>query len=366
MKILHIVSTRHFAGTEQLVLTLASTLRNTEGCQSFLAVKRNSILGRRFKEIGLPVVPIPVNSLLAARRLAKWAEKNAIDIIHTHLTGAARIGLKIHKKTKLPLISHLHLLKDSPVYHAAAKVGVLVSISAHVTRFYKKLGVPEERLYTIPNATNAFFSPIASIPKEKLAAQIRAEIGVSPDARLLVFPGRVSPEKGHELFFNALPEILFTHPDVHVLIVGDIRQKRIFYKKLKTLAVKTGIAPRVHFTGFRQDILRFIRAAEAQLVLSDNEPFGLVLIEGMAMQTPVFATNAGSFPDILQQGSLGTLIPPANPTALANTINSFLYDSQPVKTLSAAAYTAASRLYTPDVFAANTFALYNKILRKEI
>lgn len=362
MRILNLLHSRNFAGTEQLVLTLAHTLEKTGNCEVFTAVKNGGILKQKYKDAGLRILDIPTNGFFAKNRLAAWMRENKVDILHAHLTGAARMGVRLHEKTGVPLVTHLHLIKNALAYRKAARAGELIAISTEVARFYEKTaGIPAEKIHLIPNATTALEAPAASLPREECAAQIRRELQLPPSSRLFTLTGRVSPEKGHETLLRAMPAVLAKNPHAHVLIIGNLKQKPAYVRKLKKLAETLSLQKNIHFTGFRENILQCVRAAEAQFVLSKNEPFGLVVIEAMALGTPVIASNTGALPEILENATLGTLVPHGDATALSDAIVKILEDNTPFQKMAELAKNRTQTLYSPEILAQNTLQLYRKI-----
>ncbi|MDR2430221.1 MAG: glycosyltransferase family 4 protein [Puniceicoccales bacterium] len=363
MRILNLLHSRNFAGTEQMVLTLAHALEKTGKCEVFTAVKNKGILRQKYKDAGLRVLDIPTNGFFAKKRLAAWTRENKIDLIHTHLTGAARTGLWLHEKTGIPLVVHLHLTKNSPAYRKAAHAGTLIAISAHVARFYEKTaGIAPEKILHIPNATPVLESQTAARPRKECAAQIRREFQLPENARIFTLTGRVSPEKGHETLLRAMPAILAKHPGTHTLIIGNLQQKPAYARKLKKITQNLSLQKNIHFTGFRENILHYVRAADAQLVLSENEPFGLVLIEAMALGTPIIATNTGAIPEILENNTLGTLIPYGDATALSTALIKILENNTPFEEKAEHAKKRAQTLYSPETLAQNTLQLYEKLV----
>ena len=168
---------------------------------------------------------------------------------------------------------------------------------------------------------------------------VRAEIGLSPDAKVAVVVGSVQRPKGHWLMLDALANL----PEVElVLVTGGVapsyaftwkgRIKRIGgvpFDNLDALlreARRRGLSERIHVTGFTQDVAKFIAASDL-LVFPSLEPegFGRPIIEAMALARPVVATDVGPSRELLGADA-GVLVPP-DPRALAASISQLF--SQP-------------------------------------
>jgi len=135
---------------------------------------------------------------------------------------------------------------------------------------------------------------------------------------------RLVPWKGHNIFLEAASILWKERQDrVNFLIAGD--GDRDYLIKLKEMVEKLGLSKAVVFIGFRQDMPIVINLCEAIVNPSlEPEPFGRTLIEAMACEKPVIATNIGGAPEIVVDGVTGILVPPRNPEALADAIGYIL------------------------------------------
>ena len=363
MRILQLIYSRNFAGSEQSVLTLSRALQ-AQGHEVLVAVKSGGTLGERYRSDGLEVIPLPLNAFFVSWRLAKFAREARIDVIHSHLTEATRIARRVSRLTKIPMVAHLRILRDDPAYREAGCP--LIANSEHTAQFYReKAGVASERIRVVPNATPALHDPVADAPVEQLAETVRSELGVSPAARLIAFPGRIAPEKGHETMLRAMPAVLAQHPDTHVLVAGNLDLKPSYRRKLLKLRARLGLEGHVHFLGFQRNVLRFTRAAEAQLVLSKREPFGLVVIEAMAMCTPLIGADSGAIPSILEYGALGTLVPPEAPLAVAAALNCLLDQPAQFRAMAEAAKRRVWAQYSPEKLAERVVQVYEAAVQQD-
>lgn len=364
MRILQLVYSRNFAGTEQSVLTLSRALQ-AQGHEVLIAVKSGGMLRERYGRERLEVIPLALNALFAGWRLAKYVRAARIDVLHAHLTEATRIACKVRRLCGVPMVAHLRILRDDPAYHLAAKQGPLIANSGHTAQFYhESAGIARERIRVIPNATLAIHDPWAKFPVEEVADSVRKELALLPTARLVAFPGRISPEKGHETMLRALPAVLVRHPDTHVLVAGNLGQKPSYRRKLLALRAELRLERNVHFLGFQSNVLRYTRAAEVQLVLSKREPFGLVVIEAMAAGTPVIGTDSGAIPEILEGGALGTLVPPEAPAAIAAALNHLLAEPARYRAKVEAARLRVQELYSPAILATRVAEVYRESIRE--
>jgi glycosyltransferase involved in cell wall biosynthesis len=145
---------------------------------------------------------------------------------------------------------------------------------------------------------------------------LRAAHGV-PDARPVIsLVQRLSPPKTPLVFVRALPRILAERPDAVAWVVGD-GPLRTAVEQAVTAAGLTG---RVRFLGLRKDVPDVLSASDVAVHSSIREGLPRVVLEALAVGTPVVATAVGGVPDVLADGVNGLLVPPEDPAALADAV----------------------------------------------
>jgi glycosyltransferase involved in cell wall biosynthesis len=135
--------------------------------------------------------------------------------------------------------------------------------------------------------------------------------------------------KGQDDMVHALPAIVREFPGVRLLIVGrdDLQAMRTsFTAELKTLAAELGVTENVIFTGQRSDMPAVMAACDVFALPSNEEPFGLVFVEAMAMKKPVVALANGGTLEIVEHGKSGLLSAPGDIDALAAHVVTLLRD----------------------------------------
>jgi glycosyltransferase involved in cell wall biosynthesis len=143
----------------------------------------------------------------------------------------------------------------------------------------------------------------------------RAELG-GEQFRLLGVFSRITPWKGQHVVLRALVSV----PFVVAVFVGQ-EEDPVYGNELRRLARELGVADRVRFLGFRQDVPQLMRVVDCVVHVSiDPEPFGHVVVEGMLARRPVVATRTGGVPEIIEDGVSGILIAPGSPDELAEAL----------------------------------------------
>jgi glycosyltransferase involved in cell wall biosynthesis len=155
--------------------------------------------------------------------------------------------------------------------------------------------------------------------------------------------GRISPWKGQDVFLDAIRLLREAHPAAYSAarfeIIGVATFGEVdFERRIRQLHQAHDLTDSVHFTGFEPDIPQ--RLTRLDIVVHAStipEPFGQVIIEGMAAGLPVIATNGGGVPEIVLDGITGILVPMRDPQAMANAMARLLAEADLRKTMGQAA-----------------------------
>jgi glycosyltransferase involved in cell wall biosynthesis len=127
---------------------------------------------------------------------------------------------------------------------------------------------------------------------------------------------------------EAAPAILRTQPQTQFYFVGALENPP-YEGELKALLASQGLLDRFHFTGWRNDVPRVIRAMDVVVVATVTpEPAALMLMEAMAMERPIVATRTGGTPEIVLDGETGLLFKPGDARQLADCVSRVLADNQ--------------------------------------
>ena len=124
--------------------------------------------------------------------------------------------------------------------------------------------------------------------------------------------GRVRKQKGVHLFVQSCIELLDDYPDYTAVIVGGVTAKhKKFEQTLRNNIDGAGMSDRIIFMGQQNfsDIPKIFSSLSLVVALSENEGFGLTVLEAMSSSAAVLATNAGAWPEIIRQGVDGYVVP---------------------------------------------------------
>jgi len=232
----------------------------------------------------------------------------------------------------VPCVCHVRMFAELNHFDKilARTVDTFIFISNAVAQNHISQGVSPVKGTVIHNAVD-----LETFAQAYAATSVRSEFGWTADERMVGIVGRLDWWKGHEYFLEAMAEVARQIPNLRGLIVGEPENtplNREYFQKLQSLVKSLGLADRVIFTGFRSDVPRLLSALDVVVHASSlPEPFGRVVIEGMAAGKPVVATAAGGVLEIIEDGINGLLVPCKDSKAIANAVLELLSDREPSK-----------------------------------
>jgi glycosyltransferase involved in cell wall biosynthesis len=273
----------------------------------------------------------------AGGRSSFVTRRSSFDVIHAHwvLPNGPPAALAAWLRG-LPLVISLH---GSDVYLAEraaplslAAAGALRAAAA-VTACSGDLHERALRLGARPGCVDVIpygVDPQAFRPDPAAGAHVRAELGLSPGAPLIVSVSRLVYKKGLTYLLEAFPRVLDRHPEAALVIAGygDLRDE------LERRAGELGVAKRVRFPGRlpRDRAACYVGAADVYVVPSIHDQGGNVdglpnaLLEGMGAARPIVASRVAGIPEVLVDGEHGLLTPERDSAALAAAITCLLDD----------------------------------------
>jgi glycosyltransferase involved in cell wall biosynthesis len=205
---------------------------------------------------------------------------------------------------------------------AAVPAAVIVCSSAHAVEAQRRLtpGARIERVH--------LGAPVEALgARAGSGAAVRAALGWG-DAPLVGIVGRLQRFKRQHVFLAAAALVARERADVRFCVVGGavLGTEGDYPRELVELSEQLGLGGSVRFAGHQDDSAPWFDALDVAVHATNGEPFGLVLVEAMALGTPLVATALGGPTEIVQDGESGLLVEPEDPEAMASAILRILSD----------------------------------------
>ena len=294
-----------------------------------------------------------------ASRIAGHLQRIGADIVHSNALKTHLVGGFAARRAGVPLMWHLRdILSPGGARRlltwAARRLSPqIICISEAVRASLGDEGLRAQVIYN--GVALERFRP--GPPPEALTQ----ELGIKPTDRVIAIVSRLTPWKGHRTLLDALPRVVSVHADLRLLVVGDTTFWNAEYAdELKALADDLGVADNVRFLGRRDDVPELLAASELLALPSEDEPFGRVIIEAMAMALPVVATATGGVPEIVVEKQTGLLVPPRDPEALADALLAAMADPEAAAEMGRAGRERVCELFDARATAERVQELYEQ------
>ena len=319
-----------YAGTEAHILTLAKALGQLE-VEPVVACPPGSPLAEKAAWAGIEVFPVAKQGRLIDRHaihsLAGLLRSKDVQILHTH-NGRTHLNgvLAMRRAGKGCCVATQHFIEPDHSSQSGLK-GLLYKqahhwVNGYTARFVaiseavrgamiRRHEAPDRKIAVVPNGIDA---PDPS--QLKALGEVRAELGVAQDAPLIVCTARLEKEKDVASLVTAFRDVVQAIPEARCVVAGDGSLRDELDVQVRGL----GLQESVRLLGFCSDAHSLMRSADVFVLPSLAEPFGLVILEAMALGRPVSATRAGGPVEIIVDGETGLLVKPADPSSLAGAI----------------------------------------------
>ena len=347
--ILHISRTMDIGGAERIVYQLATDLKD-EFDQVHVAstgglweekLAENGIQHQRILDVDSKQ-PATVLKILAS--LSKIIKENEITLVHTHHRMAAfyvRLLQMRHPKLIHVYTAH-NVFKDKlPLYKFALGKAHAIAVGEAVNENLKAdVGIKE---------TTVIYNGVLMEESQDTVAEIAQTPGVK-----IGCIARLSEQKGLPYLIQAMS--LVTNPSVSLFIVGDGELKNDLINQTKEL----NLEERIHFLGYRSDVVECINSFDFCVLPSIFEGFGLVAIEAFMNGKTMIATDIPGVNEVVNSGN-GILVPAEDPQALAQAIKKLAEDPEKRASLAARAKRDYDNKFSYPIFLDNYRNFYQSM-----
>ena len=294
------------------------------------------------------------------------------DVVHTHTAKAGAVGRTAARTAGVPAVVHTfhgHVLRgyfSPPVEFffrsvertLARMTDRIVTLSPALKADLVGMGIAKpEKIDVVPLGMN--LDPLLDCASRR--GELRSELGIRPDQPLIGIVGRLVPIKNHRLFLEAARSMVDSGNPARFVLVGDGALR----DSLQALAGELGITERVHFLGWKQDMVPVYAALDLLALTSDNEGTPVAVIEAMAAGIPVVSTAVGGVPDVIRNGETGWLVPPGDAPALCRAWLGVLQGDERVESVKNRARREALERFGREKMIAAMVDLYRRLTTKK-
>ena len=329
-KVLHLITSLELGGAQSGLLLGLPRFENDEYEHILCSITDRMNMAEDFEKVGVKTMSLQLQNktdFMVVWRLRKLLKEVKPDVLHTYLLHGNLLGRVVGSLTGVPVIissertigqarrwGRILTQLTNPLAQA-----VEVNSSAGKLSVIKDLGVPESKVRIIRSGFD-----LNSITSQNVETNIRNELGLNEDTRVILMAGRLRPVKGIDYGIRAFTKLVEDEPNAHLIIAGDGEER----ENLEGLARSLSVHEKTTFLGVRSDLPGLLRESDAFLLPSLNEGFPRVAVEALAIGCPVVATNVGGTPEIVIDGHTGILVESKNSGQMAVALKRVIEDSE--------------------------------------
>jgi len=283
MKITQVMLANGFGGAERLFVDLVTMLAETGHdvlaiCQ--VGSEAEDALKNSLKT-NIKITPVRAFSTrdpFVWRAIASRIQKHDSDIVQSHLSRATYLAGKACKQIKKPLVVTLHNYIDLKYYKNVTK---FIPATKDQVNYLNQKGVSQTKIELIPHFSH--FDPVTEPSFSK------------NEKHIFACYGRMVNKKGFHIILNAFKKFTETDIKAELIIGGDGPEMA----NLKSQSEDLGLGDRVKFVGWIKDVETFLKTIDVFVLPSLDEPFGIAVLEAMAMGKTIISTKSQGPREIL-------------------------------------------------------------------
>ncbi|HET7080131.1 MAG TPA: glycosyltransferase [Chloroflexia bacterium] len=355
-------------GAEKVLVDLALHLDRSRYNVTVCATRQTRNYQPLLDSAGVPTMVLRRNSRWETYKMAevvRMLRRERVDVLHTHLFGSNTWGRLLGRLAGVPvIIAHEHwssrgqneIWMDRMMYRLSDRI--LVTSEASKQIVMSSEGIPAHYLSVVYNG----------VDMDKFAARgdradVRAELGVAPDAALIGAVGRLTADKGgQDVLIRVVGRVRETCPQVRLVMVGDGPLR----PGLEQLTAQLGLTGTVIFTGLRSDVPRLLGALDVFVLPSEREALPVAVLEAMAAGLPLVATRVGGIPEVVEDGATGFLVPPGDVAAMHCVLERLTGDPALAARLGAAGQAHVQAHFTVQQMVRQVERLYDQLAQRKI
>ncbi len=370
--VLQVLPSLQTGGAERGCIDVAAAIVAHGG--TALVASSGGAMTRELPRVGARHIEMPLDTKSPFRiranvgRLVRLIRAEGVDLIHARSRAPAWSALSASRRCRIPFVTTFHgvygatnpLKKfyNSVMVRSDQVIAISDYIGRHILQTY---AVDAGKVRVVPRGVDLeIFTPEAVSPARviKLVTDWRLEDGMP----VILMPARLSRLKGHVVLMKALVELGRT--DIRCLIVGADQGRTAYRRELESQVEKLGLQAVVHLTDHCDDMAAAYKLSDVVVSASvEPEGFGRTVVEAQALGRPVIATNIGATAETIIDGETGWLVPPDNPSALAQALTKALdLNEYQRSAMAQRAIAHVTQNFSRDRMCADTLALYDELL----
>jgi glycosyltransferase involved in cell wall biosynthesis len=362
--VIHTESSDGWGGQEMRILLEAKELLRRGHNVTVVCPPQSGLSQRTLRE-DIPTIQMKFHHVFdvpAMWNVMGLAKNRDIHIIHTHSSVDSWVASIASKMARVPvLVRTRHLLTPIPnhMFNFVYKLpDAIVTTGESIRRGMVEVNrLDGDKIFSIPTGVELDkFDPHVGY------THLREELNISQKNPVITMVAVLRQKKRHDVFLEAAKYVLGEYPNAKFLIVGEGPVRGRIEKKIEELELRGSVL----LTGHREDIPEILSGTDVAVLTSESEGMPQSVLQYLAMEKPVVATDAGSVSDAVRNGETGILVPPNNFRGVAEGILALLNDRELGRRLGSNGRKLIKRRFSYEIMTEKILELYGRLYMAKV
>ena len=333
IKIAYLSPSARMYGARQSLLQLSTRL-NPELYHPIVVCPRRGDLEEVLRKAGIQthILPLPpwgkgksfIARIWRLQQLRRWVRSEGIELLHSNDFHANPYAVRASQSLGIPTVVHLRLTitKRQIRNYLLQQAARIICVSQGTARDLEGRSDLSDKIDVVYNGLD-----FETFGKHAVEFDFRERIGAKPNDFIMAQVGLISERKQQHLAIEAFNQLALSHPGLRLAIVGTVSPGSDDYLKRLEKSIRDSPTPeRIHFVQFQENVAPVFAGIDLNLLLSNREGFGRVIIEAGCLGKPTVGSRVGGIPEVIEDGETGVLVECKDAETVANAIAVLLRD----------------------------------------
>lgn len=298
------------------------------------------------------------------KKLLDVCRRRQVDVWHAHDYKTNLLGWLVRRFHPMRLVTTMHgwveFTPRTKLYYRCDRWSLpryerVICVSEDILQECRKFGVAADQSILIENAIDT-----EQFSRTTSTSAAKQRLGWPPGRLMIGAVGRLSPEKGFDILLCSLRDLVDRGHDVGLVIAGEGNER----SSLEAQIAQLRLNDRVHLAGFQSDLRPLYEAMDVFALSSRREGLPNVVLEAMALETPVVSTRVAGVPRLIEDGVNGVLVEIESQSMLTAALERAITDRDLRVSLAAAARRTIEQRYSFTARMQKVAAVYDNLLNR--
>lgn len=373
--------TQAISGADESLIILINNL-DKDKFKAVVALPGKSPYAPKFEEAGAKVITLRfsrikrsvnpfylihyfISLFFEVGRFKRVIKKHKVDLVYANMEVVLSAGLAAKKLGVKCIYHYRHNASDEPKFIYDRLIRMIEGVADRICVISKAAG---ETFYKrgVKDKVTVIHDVIdpATYSNESREDFFIKKFDVPQDKKIVSVVARINERKNLDEFVDMAAIVHGKRKDVRFFIIGDAHfaSEKRYKKKLKNKVKRLGLDKTVLFAGRQEDIPYFMRSSDIVTLPSRNEGFGRVIVEAMAVGTPVVGSSSGAIPEVMNYCEAGIVYTSGNPNEYAEAVLKILSEPEESKRLGEAGKERVKKHFTVNSQKEKMDRIYSELL----